>query len=115
MFLRVSVGTFKKWCKTGVNCNRTKSCILSNSDFEEETGNSNKNQHNCVRYKKCSTSMLEAKIGKPPDVAQTCIVYNKKGMSDIVKKPLKHNREGVLFSCSLLDLLVRSIILHFLF
>ena len=62
---------FKKRRQMRVKGDRTKCRVLTNFQLKEEGWDADDGQHKEIGDEEGATPILEAKVGKPPDVAQT--------------------------------------------
>ena len=62
--------TFKKRTQIVVECDGSHRGILSNSNLEKKTRNSNEEEHQEIGNEKSTPSMLETEVGKSPHVAK---------------------------------------------
>ncbi len=62
--------TFKEWCKLPA-CEWAITAELSQWHLQEEQRNTNKHQHNNIRYEKSASSISIAQVRESPDISQS--------------------------------------------
>ena len=58
-------------CQVGVGGDWSQAGVLANGEFKQEAGDADEEQHEGVGDQKGAASVLEAEVGKPPNVAKT--------------------------------------------